>query len=84
MSARIRLIDVDRPREPLEVEVVESNARVMRVSVPRTVIEFELRWSQDGAAFEGAIGGRYFRFDPNATTQPGAKGATKTTKPVSA
>ena len=43
MSAHIKLIDVDRPREPLEVEVVELNAQMMRVAVPRTVMEFQLR-----------------------------------------
>ncbi|ATQ70763.1 hypothetical protein CQW49_22520 (plasmid) [Methylosinus trichosporium OB3b] len=81
MNARITLTDIDRPREPLEVEVVESKARTMIVAVPGTIMEFQLRRSRDGAAFEGAIGGRYFRFDPSApTTCVGAKGKPKTTK----
>lgn len=81
MSAHIRLIDVDRPREPLEVEVVELNAQMMRVAVPRTVMEFQLRRSHDGVGFEGVIGGRFFRFDPSApTTSLASKGKEKATK----
>ncbi|WP_166144381.1 hypothetical protein [Methylosinus sp. RM1] len=85
MNARIELTDIDRPREPLEVEVVESNARAMVVAVPGTIMKFELRLSQDGASFEGAIGGRYFRFDPSAsTTREGESAATKGRKVAAA
>jgi hypothetical protein len=85
MNARIKLTDIDRPREPLEVEMVESNARAMIVAVPGTIMEFQLRRSQDGASFEGAIGGRYFRFDPSAsTTRERASAATKGRKVAAA
>jgi hypothetical protein len=84
MSARIKLIDVDRPREPLEVDVVETNAHKMRVAVPRTVMEFELRRSHDGGAFEGAIGGRYFRFDPSASATRDRTTATTKARKVTA
>lgn len=84
MSARIKLTDIDRPREPLEVEVVESNTQIMMVAVPGTVMKFELRRSRDGAAFEGAIGGRFFRCDPSAsTTSESASAATKGRKVAS-
>ncbi|WP_185966583.1 hypothetical protein [Methylosinus sporium] len=69
------MTDVDRPREPLEVEVVESNARTMIVAVPGTIMEFQLRRSQNGASFEGAIGGRYFRYDPRPSTSRANAGA---------
>jgi hypothetical protein len=75
MNARIKLTDIDRAREPLEVEVVESNARKMIVAVPGTIMEFQLRRAHDGASFEGAIGGRYFRFDPSASTTRETAGA---------
>jgi len=84
MSARIELIDVDRPREPLEVEVVEASAQAMRVAVPGTVMQFELRLSRDGGAFEGAIGGRYFRFDPSASTTRDRTTATTKARKVTA
>jgi hypothetical protein len=84
MNARIKLTDVDRPREPLEVEVVESNARTMIVAVPGTIMEFALRRSQDGASFEGAIGGRYFRFEPSASTSRANAGAATKGRKVAA
>jgi hypothetical protein len=69
----------------LEVEVVESNTQSMKVAVPGTVMEFELRRSRDDAAFEGVIGGRYFRFDPSAsTTRESASTAPKGRKVASA
>ncbi|BBU64041.1 hypothetical protein MSC49_39760 (plasmid) [Methylosinus sp. C49] len=84
MNARIKLTDVDRPREPLEVEVVESNARTMIVAVPGTIMEFQLRRSQDGASFEGANGGRYFRYDPSAATSREKTSAASTRRKVAA
>jgi hypothetical protein len=56
----------------------------MRVAVPRTVMEFELRRSHDGGAFEGAIGGRHFRFDPSASTTRDRTTATTKARKVTA
>lgn len=64
MNSRIRLTDIDRPNEPLDVDVERATDTVLRVIVPNTVIHFDLR-RREGGAFEGALGGRYFVFDPN-------------------
>lgn len=64
MNSRIRLTDIDRPNEPLDVDIERATDTVLRVIVPNTVIHFDLR-RREGGAFEGALGGRYFVFDPN-------------------
>lgn len=65
MDRRIKLTDLDRPDEPLEVEIERVTEAILRVAVPNTVIRFELRRQREDAPFEGALGGRYFMFDPN-------------------
>lgn len=64
MDRRIKLTDVDRPEEPLEVEVERVTETILRVQVPNTIIRFDLRRARDDAPFEGALGGRSFTFDP--------------------
>ncbi len=64
MSRIIVLVDVDRPDEPLEVEVEQISQAVLSVIVPNTFIRFELRRRDRDAPFEGSLGGRYFMFDP--------------------
>lgn len=64
MSRIIVLVDVDRPDEPLEVEVEQISQAVLSVIVPNTFIRFELRRRERDAPFEGSLGGRYFMFDP--------------------
>lgn len=66
MDDRIKLTDVDRPDEPLDVQIDQMNETTLRVSVPGTVVKFELRRNGKDGAFEGALGGRYFSFDPAA------------------
>jgi len=68
MERRIKLTDIDRPGEPLEVEIERVGEATMRVMVPNTVIRFELRRQNEGAPFEGTLGGRYFTFDPEPAT----------------
>lgn len=70
MERRIKLTDVDRPDEPLEVHVEQMTETTLRVSVPNTVVGFELLRPREGAAFEGALGGRSFTFDPPAPPRP--------------
>jgi hypothetical protein len=65
MDRRIKLTDIDRPDEPLEVEIERVTETVLRVAVPNTVVRFELRRQRENGPFEGALGGRYFNFDPN-------------------
>jgi hypothetical protein len=64
VSRIIVLVDVDRPDEPLEVEVEQISQAVLSVIVPNTFIRFELRRRNRDAPFEGSLGGRYFMFDP--------------------
>jgi hypothetical protein len=76
MESRIKLIDLDRPEEPLEVEIERITETTLRVLVPNTVIRFELRRFGQDAPFEGTLGGRYFIFEA-----PPASGAPKTGAP---
>jgi len=73
MESRIKLTDIDRPDEPLEVEIERMAETTLRVLVPNTVIGFELRRPHEGAAFEGALGGRYFTYAPAASAKPGRR-----------
>ncbi|PWB81533.1 MAG: hypothetical protein C3F11_14975 [Methylocystaceae bacterium] len=63
MKRRIRLIDIDRPGEPLEVEIERMTETVLRVAVPNTIVKFELRRHREDWPFEGGLGGRYFMYD---------------------
>ncbi|MBY6239700.1 hypothetical protein K3F48_00670 [Methylosinus sp. Sm6] len=65
MDRRIKLTDVDRPNEPLEVEIERVTETILRVLVPNTIVRFDMRRAREDAPFEGALGGRYFMFDPN-------------------
>jgi hypothetical protein len=67
------LTDVDRPDEPLEVEIERVTEGILRVQVPNTIIRFELRRMREDTPFEGALGGRNFTFDP----PPVRRAATK-------
>ncbi|MBU3889488.1 hypothetical protein FM996_05470 [Methylosinus sporium] len=78
MESRIKLIDVDRPDEPLEVEVERVMESTLRVLVPNTVIRFELRRPSEGAPFEGAVGGRYFIFEPQPRASEPSSSKVKT------
>ncbi|WP_244613182.1 hypothetical protein [Methylosinus sp. Ce-a6] len=67
------MTDVDRPDEPLEVEIERMTETTLRVTVPKTIVAFELRRPREGAAFEGALGGRYFTYTPAASAKPGRR-----------
>lgn len=64
MTRHIILIDVDRPDEPLEVKIDEIRDTTIRVGVPNTQVKFYLQRRNGSACFEGALGGRYFVYDP--------------------
>ncbi len=64
MNSRIRLTDVDRPDEPLEVEIERASETTLRVLVPNTIVRFDLRRQRQDLPFEGVLGGRCFIFDP--------------------
>jgi hypothetical protein len=77
MDTRIKLTDVDRPNEPLEVEIERVTETILRVAVPNTIVRFDMRRARDDAPFEGAIGGRNFMFDLNAAKKNAARAKRK-------
>ncbi len=64
MDKRITLVDVDRPGETLEVDVITSDETVLQLEVPNTNVQFRLFRRDRNAAYEGSLGGRYFSFVP--------------------
>jgi hypothetical protein len=64
VSRVINLVDVDRPDEPLEVEVEQISQAILNVAVPNTFVRFELRRRDMETPYEGSLGGRFFMFDP--------------------
>ncbi|WP_018267722.1 hypothetical protein [Methylosinus sp. LW4] len=77
MERLIWLTDVDRAEEPLQVSIEARSETTLRVLVPNTVVHFELRRSGDGRPFEGALGGRYFLFEPEPASAATAKVGTR-------
>ncbi|MBY6240444.1 hypothetical protein [Methylosinus sp. Sm6] len=65
VNGRIVLADLDRPGEPLEVEVIAMDEFVLSLSVPNTNVQFRLFRRARGAAYEGTLGGRSFCFTPS-------------------
>lgn len=66
MDKRITLVDVDRPGETLEVDVITSDGTVLQLEVPNTNVQFRLFRRDRNAAYEGSLGGRHFCFIPPA------------------
>lgn len=61
---RILLMDVDRPNEPLEVDIVEASSTFLKAAVPNTIVTFSLRRYDQSSHFEGHLGGRTFIYEP--------------------
>jgi len=64
VDKRIILMDVDRPGETLEVDLITSDETVLQLEVPNTNVQFRLFRRDRNAAYEGPLGGRYFCFIP--------------------
>jgi len=64
VDKRITLVDVDRPGETLEVDVIASDEAVLQLQVPNTSVQFRLFRRDRTTAYEGSLGGRYFYFVP--------------------
>ena len=79
VQQRILLTDIERPKEPLDVEILELSATVLTVKVANTEVLFRLRKREIGMMFEGSLGARSFEFDAEPLVKPEAK-AKKTTK----
>ena len=79
VQRRILLTDIERPKEPLDVEILELTATDLRAKVANTEVLFRLRKREIGMIFEGSLGARSFEFDAQPLVKPAAK-AKKTTK----
>ena len=79
VQQRILLTDIERPNEPLDVEILELSATVLTVKVANTEVLFRLRKREIRMMFEGSLGARSFEFDAQPLVKPEAK-AKKTTK----
>ena len=73
---RILLTDIERPQEPLDVEILELTATDLTAKVANTEVLFRLRKRDIGMIFEGSLGARSFEFD----AEPLVKQAAKATK----
>jgi hypothetical protein len=79
VQRRILLTDIERPKEPLDVEIMELTATNLTVRVANTEVLFHLRKRETGMMFEGALGARSFEFDAQPLVKPATK-AVKTAK----
>ncbi len=75
VQQRILLTDIERPKEPLDVKILELATTILTVRVANTEILFRLRKREIGMIFEGSLGARSFEFD----AQPLVKSAAKAT-----
>lgn len=66
MEGRIILIDVDRPGEALEVDIIAADETSLTLAAPNTSVQFRLFRHSRGALYQGSLGGRSFRFVPHA------------------
>ena len=75
---RIELMDIDRLDEPLAVDVEDLGDLDLSVIVPNTSVRFTLYRRDREGRFEGALGGRYFVFDPASLSKarPAPEGKT--------
>ena len=78
VQQRILLTDIERPNEPLDVEILELTATDLTAKVANTEVLFRLRKREIGMIFEGSLGARSFEFDAQPLAKPAAK-ATKAT-----
>jgi hypothetical protein len=75
VQQRILLTDIERPREPLDVEILELTATNLTVRVANTEVLLRLRKREIGMIFEGSLGARSFEFDAQPLVKPTAKAA---------
>ena len=73
VQQRILLTDIERPKEPLDVEILELTATDLTVKVANTEVLFRLRKREIGMMFEGSLGARSFEFDAEPLVKPAAK-----------
>lgn len=61
---KIRIEAVDFPGESMEVEVLGSSVKMIKVVVPMTTVTFCMNRPDSGSLYRGILGGREFSFDP--------------------
>ncbi len=69
---RIQLLDVDRPGEIFEVELEETTPTRLALSVPNTIVRFDLYRQEGKTGYSGSLGGRHFVFTPQAKARRSA------------
>ena len=73
VQQRILLTDIERPQEPLDVDIMELTATDLNVKVANTEVLFRLRKREIGMIFEGSLGARSFEFDAEQLLKPAGK-----------
>lgn len=69
---RIQLLDADRPGEFFDVDLEEKTSTKLVVSVPNTIVKFDL-WRREGEnTFSGSLGGRLYVFTEDVKTRKSA------------
>jgi hypothetical protein len=66
VERRITLTDIDRPGEPLEVDIIAADGTTLTLAVPNTSVQFRLFRHSREAPFQGSLGGRIFCYFPLA------------------
>ncbi|HEY8260598.1 MAG TPA: hypothetical protein VIG55_05255 [Methylosinus sp.] len=61
-----QIILIDRPGEALEVDIIAADETSLTLAVPNTSVQFQLFRHSRRALYQGSLGGRSFRFVPNA------------------
>jgi hypothetical protein len=64
VNLRIVLTDRDHRDQQLEAEIVAYDRLSLRLAVPNTAVQFDMRRAPNRNYFEGALGGRTFRYTP--------------------
>ncbi len=72
VNTRIQLLDVDHPGEIFDVELEEATPTRLALSVPNTIVRFELWHGEGETAYSGSLGGRHYLFTPPAKARKSA------------
>ena len=72
VNTRIQLLDVDRPGEIFEANPEEAPPTRLALSVPNTIVRFDLYRQEGETAYSGSLGGRHYVFTPPAKARKSA------------
>lgn len=68
VNTRIQLLDMDRPREIFEAKLEETTPTRLALSVPHTIVRFNLCRQEGETAGSGPMGGSNYVCTPRAKT----------------